>query len=483
MKIGIMYPQIQFSLTFAFLLMFAGCATVGPDYVAPNIQVADAWHNQGATTIESGELQDITRWWTRLDDPDLTNLIGRAVKGNLDMKTARARLREARARRAIAKSDRFPTLDANASASKSRSSEDSGSGQDREFYATGFDAAWELDLFGGVRRSAEAVEADLEATREDLNDVLVSLTAELALNYIEMRTYQERLGVSEANLQIQQETYELARSRYQAGLDDELAVAQARSNLESTRAQIPPLRVRIEEGMNRLAVLLGEQPGALHAELKDAMPIPVTPLEVAVGVPANLLRRRPDVRSSERELAAQTARIGVAAADLYPKITLNGSIGLEALSLDDLFTAGNRTWSYGPRITWPIFNAGTIRANIEVQTALQEQALISYESTVLGALEEVENALMAYAKEQLRRQALIHAVDAARQAFALAQYKYQAGLTDFSTVLDSQRSLLSYQDQLAQSKGSVTSNLVRLYKALGGGWTPMMSDKPNESAS
>jgi NodT family efflux transporter outer membrane factor (OMF) lipoprotein len=235
--------------------------------------------------------------------------------------------------------------------------------------------------------------------------------------------------------------------------------------------------------MNRLAVLLGEQPGALHAELKDVMPIPVTPLEVAVGVPADLLRRRPDVRSSERELAAQTARIGVATADLYPKITLNGSIGLEALSLDDLFTAGNRTWSYGPRITWPIFNASTIRANIEVQTALQEQALISYELTVLSALEEVENVLMAYAEEQLRRQALIQAVDAARQAFELAQHKYQAGLTDFRTVLDSQRSLLSYQDQLAQSEGSVTSNLVRLYKALGGGWTPMMSDEPNESAS
>lgn len=483
MKIGIMYLQTQLSLTFAFLLMFAGCATVGPDYVAPNIQVADAWHNQGAPTIESSELRDLTRWWARLDDPDLTNLIERAVKGNLDLKRARARLREARARRTIAKSDRFPTLDANASASKSRSSEDSGSGQDREFYATGFDAAWELDLFGGVRRSVEAAEADLGATREDLNDVLVSLTAEVALNYIEMRTYQERLGVSEANLQIQQETYELARSRYQAGLDDELAVAQARSNLERTRAQIPSLRAGLEEGMNRLAVLLGEQPGALHAELKDTMPIPVTPLEVAVGVPADLLRRRPDVRSSERELAAQTARIGVATADLYPKITLNGSIGLEALSLDDLFTTGNRTWSYGPRITWPIFNAGTIRANIEVQTALQEQALISYESTVLGALEEVENALVAYAEEQLRRQALIQAVDAARQAFELAQHKYQAGLTDFSTVLDSQRSLLSYQDQLAQSEGSVTSNLVRLYKALGGGWTPMMSDEPNESAS
>jgi multidrug efflux system outer membrane protein len=285
-----------------------------------------------------------------------------------------------------------------------------------------------------------------------------------------------RLAVAEANLQAQSETYQLAQWRYEAGLSDELTVQQARYNLENTRSQIPTLRTGLEEAMNRIAVLLGEQPGKLHAELEKREPIPVTPLNVAVGVPADLLRRRPDVRQAERQLAAQTARIGVATADLYPKFTLSGSIGLEALSLNNL-SSGIWTLSGGPRISWAIFKAGAIRQNIEVQSALQEQYLIAYETAVLSALEEVENALVAYAEEQQRRQSLSEATQAAQKAVELAQHKYQAGLTDFSNVLDAQRSLLSFQDQLAQSDGTVTSNLVRLYKALGGGWTSMAPDE------
>jgi multidrug efflux system outer membrane protein len=269
----------------------------------------------------------------------------------------------------------------------------------------------------------------------------------------------------------------LIQSRYQAGLGDELAVQQARSNLESTRSQIPTLRTSLEASKNRIAVLLGEQPGALYAQLENYKPIPVVPLDVAVGVPADVLRRRPDVRKAERELAAQTARVGVATADLYPKFMLKGSIGLEALSLGNLIAAGSRTFSIGPRITWPIFNAGSIRANMEVQSALQEQTMIQYESTVLSALEEVENALVAYVEEQIRRASLSEAADAAKQALELSQYKYQTGLIDFITVLDAQRSLLTYEEQLAQSAGSITSNLVRLYKALGGGWNTLAPDE------
>ena len=319
----------------------------------------------------------------------------------------------------------------------------------------------------------EAAEADLEASQEDLRDVLVSLLAEVALNYVEVRTYQARLAVAEENLEAQDETYQLTQWRYQAGLSDELAVQQARYNLESTRSQIPTLRTGLEEAMNRIAVLLGEQPGKVHEELKKPVPIPVAPLKVAVGVPADVLRRRPDVRRAERELAAQTARIGVATADLYPKLSLSGSIGLEALSLNDLFSSATKTVSGGSQITWPIFNGGAIRQNIEVQSALQEQALIAYEAAVLSALEEVENALVAYAEEQGRRDALREAEEAAQKAVELAQQKYQAGLTDFNNVLEAQRSLLTFQDQLAQSEGTVTSNLVRLYKALGGGWKSM----------
>jgi multidrug efflux system outer membrane protein len=224
-------------------------------------------------------------------------------------------------------------------------------------------------------------------------------------------------------------------------------------------------------------VLLGERPGKVHTELEKRVPIPVTPLKVAVGVPADLLRRRPDVRKAERELAAQTARVGVATADLYPRFTLSGSIGLEALSLSNLSSSGAWSLSGGPRITWAIFKGGAIRQNIEVQSALQEQALIQYEATVLGALEEVENALVAYSEVQQRRDRLLRATQAAEEAVRLAQQKFQAGLTDFNNVLDAQRSLLSFQEQLAQTEGTVTSNLVRLYKALGGGWTSMAPDE------
>lgn len=467
------------------VLILAGCATVGPDYVPPDTTVSKDWHtplNDGLIAEEI-DPQALATWWNTLNDQELSSLIARAVKGNHDIKGARARIREARVRRGAAKADLFPTLDATGSATWSRTREDTGAGETRDFYAAGFDAGWELDLFGGAQRSVEAADADLDATQENLHDVLVSLTAEVALNYIEVRIYQKRLAVNKANLEIQQETYRLIQSRYQAGLDDELAVQQARSNLESTRSQIPTLHISLEEAMNRIAVLLGEQPGGLHEELENYKPVPVVPLEVAVGVPADTLRRRPDIRQAERELAAQTARIGVATAELYPKFTLSGSIGLEALSLDNLIAAGSRTFSIGPRITWPIFNAGSIRANIEVQSAIQEQTMIQYESTILSALEEVENALVAYGEEQIRRTSLEEAVDAAKQALELAQYKYQTGLIDFTTVLDAQRSLLAYEDQLVQSTGSITSNLVRLYKALGGGWISLAPDKEYELQS
>jgi NodT family efflux transporter outer membrane factor (OMF) lipoprotein len=310
-----------------------------------------------------------------------------------------------------------------------------------------------------------------------LRDVLVSLLAEVALNYVQVRTDQSRIAVAEANLEAQGETHQLTLWRYQAGLSDELAVQQARYNLESTRSQIPTLRTGLEEAMNRIAVLLGEQPGKVHEELEKRESIPVTPLKVAVGVPADVLRRRPDIRRVERQLAAQTARIGVATADLYPKFTLSGSIGLEALSLSNPSSTGSWTLSGGPKVTWAIFKAGAIRQNIEIQSALQEQYLTAYEAAVLSALEEVENALVAYAKEQQRRQSLSEATQAAQKAVELAQHKYQAGLTDFSNVLDAQRSLLSFQDQLAQSDGTVTSKLVSLYKVLGGGWTSLTPDE------
>ncbi len=452
-----------------FMLMnFYGCATVGPDYVPAEIETAEVWNSAldgGLTGIEPSP-STLAAWWKTLDDPILSSLIDRAVAGNPDFKEARARIRESRARRGIDRASLFPVVDAAGSVTRS------GGDTDR-LYSAGLDASWELDIFGGSRRTIEASSADLEASIEDLNDVLVSLLAEVALNYIDVRAYQARLEIAGANLAAQQETCRLVQSRYQAGLSDELDLQQALYALESVRSQLPSLRTGLEEAMNRLAVLLGQSPGAVHSELKTLRPIPVTPLEIAVGVPADTLRQRPDIRMAERELAAQTARVGVATADLYPKFTLTGSIGLESVSMGDFLTTAGRMWSIGPGFSWNIFDAGAIRQNIEVQSALQDQALIQYESAILDALEEVENALTAYAEEQQHRETLIASTDAARKAFRLAQDRYESGLVDFSTVLETQRSLLSFEDERAQSDGTVVSNLVRLYKALGGGWSAM----------
>jgi NodT family efflux transporter outer membrane factor (OMF) lipoprotein len=456
----------------AALAGLAGCAAVGPDYAPPESNSPVAWHTElgQGLSAESMDPQLLARWWTTLDDPLLAGLIEQAVANNLDLKQALAKVREARARRGISQAGQFPTLDASGSATRSKSSENSGGGATRSFYSLGFDAGWEVDIFGGVRRGVEAADADLAASREDLRDVLVTLTAEVALNYLDARTYQSRLAVADGNLAIQQQTFDLTRSRYEAGLSDDLALQQARYNLESTQSQIPVLRSGLEEAKNRLAVLTGQAPGGVHELLAQTQPIPVIPPRVAVGVPAETLRQRPDIRRAERSLAAQTARVGVATADLYPRFRLAGSIGLESLKSAELFKSASEAWNIGPSVSWNIFDAGAIRQNIEVQSAMEEQYLLAYEAAVLGALEEVENTLTAYAEEQLRRERLLAAVDAARQAEALAAIQYNAGLADFTTVLDAQRSLLSFEDQLAQSAGAVTSNLIRLYKALGGGW-------------
>ena len=471
------------------VLGLAGCA-VGPDYVAPQISAPQGWNAalRGGATARPADPQVLASWWTTFNDPILTSLIDRAVQGNQDFKKAKARVREARARRGVSQADLFPTLNATGSGAYSRGSANLSSDRGaleisaRESYSVGLDAGWEVDAFGGVRRSVEAATADLQASGEDLRNVLVSLLGEVGLNYIAVRTFQARLAVAEANLAAQTETYELTAIRVQAGLTTALDLEQAKYNLESTRSQIPTLQSGLEEAKSRLAILLGEHPGAVHAELAAHQPIPVPPVEVAIGVPADLLRRRPDVRQAERKLAAQTAQIGVATAELYPKFSLVGSIGLSALDLTNLFSATSRAYSIGPSVSWRLFNAGAIRKNIEVQSALQEQALIQYEATVLTALEEVENALVTFVEEQRRREALRHATQSAERAVALAQAQYGAGMVDFRSVLDAQRSLLSLQDQLAQSEGTITSNVVRLYKALGGGWTSLAAGEASGRA-
>ncbi len=460
--------------TSAILLLLIGCAAVGPDYTPPASRAPAAW----STPLESGLSDgrpgraDLARWWQGFADPILTGLIETAAAENLDVAQAKARLREARARWGGSRADQYPTVDASGAATRSLTGANTGSGRETRLYDLGFDAGWEIDIFGGVRRSIEASRSDLEAARADLDDTMVTLAAEIGRNYVEARTYQNRLHVARANYAIQQETYDLIRSRWQAGIADALELQQARYNLEATGSQIPFLISGLEAVFNRLAVLTGQPPGSLDALLAPDRPVPTVPPTVAVGIPAEALRQRPDIRQAERRLAAETARIGVAEAELYPKLRLAGSIGLRAVNTNDLAEWASRTWSIGPSLSWNLFDAGAIRRNIEAQNAVQEQYLAAYEAAVLAALEEAENALSAYVQQQASCDRLAAAVEAAREAQVLARHKYEAGLADFSDVLDAQRALLSYQDQLASGRGTVTTNLIAIYKALGGGWEP-----------
>lgn len=455
-------------------VMLAGCVTVGPDYVAPELKAPGQWNASapGNASAPDGPGNSLASWWTNLDDPALVSLIELALKNNLDVKKAKSRIREARAQRGVTESRMLPSVDGSGSYTLSRTQNNSEVGTTRELFAAGLDAGWEIDLFGGIRRGTEASQASYEASQEDYRLVYVSLAAEVALNYVDVRTLQERLAIVEENLKLQTETYELANYRFKAGLVTQLDVDRAKTNLEETRASVPSLTTRLVAARNRLSALMGEYPGYVDKKLSDAKPLPVTPLSIALGVPAETLRRRPDVRSAERELAAQTARIGVATAELYPKLSLMGSIGIDASTFGGLFSGNNRGGAIGPRITWNIFNAGAVRSNIEIQNAKQEQALLQYENTILLALEEAENAITAYANEQKRAQSLEDALRSGTDSIQLALTQYKSGLVDFQDVLDAQRTFLSIKDSLAVSKGTVVSNLVRLYKALGGGWTP-----------
>jgi NodT family efflux transporter outer membrane factor (OMF) lipoprotein len=455
-------------------LLAGGCAMVGPDYEKVRPEVGENWTARMEKGLEAAgpERDVLAEWWKVLDDPVLTALEEKAVQGNLDLQTSLSRLRQARILRGISKSELYPTLNASGVIQEQRGSESLQAefgGEEEEYYLAQFDSSWELDLFGGIRRSVEAARAEIEASQADVGDVLVSLMGEVAVNYIEVRTYQQRLDITWANIETQEKTYALNKSRHEAGLIDQLAVQQSLRNLETSRSQIPRLKSGLRAAKNRLAVLLGQAPGSVDELLAADKAIPQVPPRVAVGIPAEAMRRRPDIRRAERQLAAQTARIGVATAELYPKFRLLGTIGLEALE-SNFLDAQSRFWGIGPGVSWNIFQGGALRLNIDLQTERQKEALIFYKSTILQALQEVENTLTAYAKEQMREESLERAVAAARRTEFLARDRYNAGLTDFYNVLDAQRALLELEDELTLSRAEVASNLARLYKALGGGW-------------
>ncbi len=452
--------------------VLSGCATVGPDYTPPQDTAPVTWSAPLDADLRAApsDADLLSGWWRTLNDPTLSELIERAALSNLDLELARARLREARARRGVSAADRFPTVDLSGNANSSRSDPDAGAAISTELYSVGFDARWELDIFGGKRRALEAADAQLQASEEDLRDVTVSLLAEVALNYVDARAFQTRIAIAEKNLALLQESYDIVRWRTDAGLTTELDVEQALFNLEQTRAALPLLRSGLVQSRNRLAALLGQPPGSLDQQLATPAPIPLAPRGVAVGVPADMLRRRPDVRRAERQLAAQTAQVGVATAARYPNFTLSGAIGLNASSPGNLVSAPTQLASVGANLAATIFDAGRLRQNVEIQNALQEQAFVSYQSTVLTALEDAENALTAFAQEQSRRESLVKAAAAAERAAELASNQYTSGLVDFQVVLIAQRSAISLEDQVAGSQAEIAANLIRVYKALGGGW-------------
>jgi NodT family efflux transporter outer membrane factor (OMF) lipoprotein len=463
----------------ALTVFAAGCA-VGPDYEKPRPDVKPSWgsleeYTEGQASVARAGSGDVSQWWLALKDPELDRLVERALAANLDLKQAASRVREARGLRGIAQGALLPEVEATGSYQRMRWPENGlypSDGKPFNFYQAGFDASWEIDVFGGTRRGLEAAQADVEATAEALRDVRVSVLAEVARLYVDLRGLQARIVISRQNLEAQKKTADLTRAKLDAGQTTELDVDRAEAQVSATASVIPSLETSARRSIHALAVLLGQEPGALVVELSQGAAIPAAPREIPVGLPTDLLRRRPDLRRAERELAAATARIGIAEADLYPRFFLSGAYGLSSISSSDFFSAANRAWSFGPSIQWSLFQGGKIRANIEVQNARQEQAALRFEQTLLGALREVEDALVAHAREQHRRTLLAKAVTSQEKAVEIAKERYTQGLVDFLTVLEAQRFLYGAQDTLAQSEQAVATHTVALYKAVGGGWKP-----------
>ena len=491
----------------AILALFAGgCAnlpSVGPNYHAPETKAPAHW----AEPLAGGETNSTAAtvaWWENFHDAELDSLITRAVSSNLDLRIAQSRVREARAQYGGAFANLWPTVNAGGAYDRWRQSQHQpvlgdfavpSSAFENNLYQAGFDASWEIDVFGGKRRAVEAAKAQLSASEFGQREVLVTLLGEVARNYVDLRGYQKRLAIADQNIEAQEKTLAITQNRFTNGLATDLDVQQASTVLATTRADVPMLEGAIQIATHRIEVLIGQQPGILQTELAAVAPIPAQPPQVPVGLPSELLLRRPDVSRAERHLAARFGkslvdhRTWVVASDgdlmegavketarIFTSMNgglrfyLTGSVGSESISASDWFTSGSRFWSVGPTVQWRIFDAGRIRANIKVQNARQEQALAAYEQTVLTAFEEVEDNLVLYAKEQVRRRSLQDAVNASQKSLDTANKLYASGLTDFIHVLDAERSLYQAQDALAQSDRTVSANLIGLYKSLGGGW-------------
>ncbi|HZR38093.1 MAG TPA: efflux transporter outer membrane subunit [Nevskia sp.] len=456
-------------LVTALALLLSACA-VGPDYKAPDTAPAVI---ANAQSPEFSAQNPEAAWWQQFDDAELDRLVRRALDANLDLRIAVDRVRAARAVFVENSYDFGPHVPLEAAYSHSKEQQPGfGSARvDAESYSLGFDATWEIDLFGHVRRSVEAARADLGAQQASLRDAQVTVAAEVARNYFELRGTQKRLDVARRNLASEDQTQQLTQVRYEAGRVTELDVQRSKARLKATEASIPPLEAAEKQSAYRLAVLLGQRPGALDAELKAAQ-VPTYAKALPVGDTAGLLRRRPDVRAAERQLAAATARVGVATSDLFPRVNVTGFVGFLSGDVGRLFNASAgsdaRAWSVTPSVSWAAFDFGTVKARLRAAKAQNDELAANYEKVVLAALEDTENSFVAYGKQQAQLKSLSEQAEASRRAAELAEIQYREGVADFLTLLDAQRTQLEAEDAVAQAQTAVNVDVVAIYKALGG---------------
>ncbi len=449
------------------LLLLTGCAGLAPPPPTPQLTaLPTAWAGAPTATVQASAPQSLLAWWQQFNDPLLSDLVQQALAANTGVRSAQAALRQARALQDVAAAGLGPTLTTSGNAQRARAS---GSSNNR--FGASLDASWEIDLFGGQRAGLAASTASADASAASLGDVQVSLAAEVALAYISLRNAQARLAIAEANLASQQETLQITRWRLQAGLVDTLQAEQAQAAAEQTRAGLPPLQTTLAQARHALAVLTGQPPAALDAVLAASAPVPQPAATLALAGPADTVRQRPDVRAAELRLAAEWARLAQADAALRPSLRLSGSLGLSALTLGGLGNGSAVASSLLAGLTLPLFDGGALRGQQRAQQAALDQAQEAWRASVLSALQEVENALVALQGDRDRLQRLQAAAQAASNAATLANQRYRSGLVDFQTVLDTQRSQLSAQDSVAATTADLAADHVRLYKSLGGGWT------------
>jgi len=464
------YSATVFGLVFSLVVLTISGCMVGPNYIPPQATAPVEWvgvakASTGQPTVVTASEPDLGQWWRQFNDPALTVLVEEAVKSNLDLKSAAARLRQARAYRGVASGGLWPSIGVSGGYQRVQKTGASG---DQDLFQAGLDSVWELDVFGGRHRTIESAGAGIDAAVEGMRAVQVSLTAEVALNYIQLRSYQQEIIIAQNNLKAQQQTAEITRKRFDVGFASALDVANADSTVATTEAQIPVYEIAERQAIYSLSVLLALPPADLLKQLSPRGSLPSVPTKVPVGLPSDLLRRRPDIRESEAQLHAATAQIGVAIANYFPTFPLTGVISWNSNLLQNWLDSSSRSFGIGPSVSWQVFQGGAIESNVHVQEALRDQAFIAYQKTVLAAFQDVENALIAFEKEQQHRKSLNDAVVANRKAVTLSLQLYTEGQTDFLNVVTAQRSLYSTEDALVQSNCKIAIDLIALYKALGG---------------